>query len=139
MSTAETAAETVAETITGNGIPADQVNQTLTNFDWIYLAIGIAAIGAGIFEIVTGRVIGRKKDTYTEESLKKFAKYDGICYMIVGLGSSICSAITLSGKMPMGYYWMGTAILFAGIIADGVLAKKMLVEKDKNVVKKFKK
>ena len=47
--------------------------------------IGLVAVGVGIYELVTKKLVGRKLEKVTQEDILHFLPYDAATYILVGL------------------------------------------------------
>ena len=66
---------------------------------WFYIAAGAGLFIAGVMEIITNRCYFLSKRKFTEESLKAFAKYDGVCEMAFGIALACLSIPNIGTKI----------------------------------------
>lgn len=94
--------------------------------DIICLVCGVAAIGSGIYELVTGKAFGRDLSKIDKATAREFTKREAFVYLAMGVVIIIMSLIMMYNILPMFCYWIGLGLIIAAIIADSLLAKKYL-------------
>ena len=53
--------------------------------DSYFVIIGIIAVGVGIYELITKKLVGRKLEGVKKENVRKFLPYDVATYIIDGV------------------------------------------------------
>ena len=95
--------------------------------DSYFVIIGIIAVGVGIFELITKKLVGRKLEGVKKENIRKFLPYDVATYIIDGVpmvllgsgnyipfmrtGVGIFSVIILSLAVLVGNWYFGKKFL----------------------------
>lgn len=102
-------------------------------FNSFSILLGVAAVGVGIYEWITGKLLWRDGVKLTEEKVKKFLPYDVVTYIVAGIMIALSGAGEYLPFMKKNGFLIGTMILsFAAIGANVYYSNKILGKPDRN-------
>lgn len=107
--------------------------ENLTFVDILQILLCFYFVGMGVKMIVTGEVSAKFKNYYTEESVKKFSKVNGIFYFLFALFFALMLLVNLKllpEAMNVPVLVGSAVLLIAGCIVYVKLSKKILVRKN---------
>ena len=78
--------------------------------------IGLVAVGMGIYELITKKLVGRKVEKVPKEDILRFLPYDAATYIIIGLLLALQGLNQYFPLMGNGYVVLVTSVLTVVII-----------------------
>ena len=78
-------------------------------YDSFCTIIGLIAVGIGIYELVTKKLVGRDLDGISEDKIKKFLPYDVATYVIAG------GLMALTGANAKFTFMQNTTVMVVSI------------------------
>ena len=96
-------------------------------FDSFSLIIGIAAVGIGLYEFFTKKLLWRDNVELTEEKVKKFLPYDVATYIIAGALLALTGAGEYIPVMKESWaVFTAMGISFAAIAVNVIFSNRIL-------------
>jgi len=94
----------------------------------VLVALGLIALGMGVYELYKKTVVGRNISASTPEQVREFSRIDGICYLVEAL---VAFLLAFSEQIPFlagsDYAKFALAVIFVcTMVANFILARKML-------------
>ena len=78
--------------------------------------IGVVAVGIGIYELITKKLVGRKVEKVPQEDILRFLPYDAATYILVGIMLALQGLNTYIPVMKSGIVVLITTVLTIVII-----------------------
>ena len=78
--------------------------------------IGVVAVGIGIYELITKKLVGRKVEKVSQEDILRFLPYDAATYILVGIMLALQGLNTYIPVMKSGVVVLITTVLTIAII-----------------------
>ena len=78
--------------------------------------IGLVAVGMGIYELITKKLVGRKVEKASKEDILRFLPHDAATYIIIGILLTLQGLNSYFPVMSNGYVVLVTTVLTIVII-----------------------
>lgn len=105
----------------------------MDTFNTFSLLIGAAAIGVGIYEFITKKLLWRDGVKLTEEKIRKFLPYDVITYIVAGAMLALSGAGDFLPFMEKDVFMIGAMVIsFAAIGINIYFSNKILGKPERN-------
>jgi len=99
----------------------------MESFDTFSLLVGLIAVGIGLYELATQRLIGRDVSEIPQEKIRKFLPYDVLTYVIAG---GLLALMGAGRWFPFAKTGLFVAISIIGslivIVLNVIIANKIL-------------
>ena len=100
-------------------------------YDSFCTIIGLIAVGIGIYELVTKKLVGRDLDGVSQDKIQKFLPYDVVTYVIAG------GLMALTGANSKFTFMQNTTVMVISIaISLGAVAMNVYFTKKYLGIKK---
>ena len=97
----------------------------------IIFGVGAAVLaGLGIYELINEKVVTRRKDDFTEESLRNFARPDGFICLVIAAGIGLIVYVDPMHATESTLGLLGLAIMCIGMIFNTTASRWFLRKKD---------